>query len=368
MHDEFKELIRRYNQGLVSPEEKKRVERWYLSLKQEGELLKEGELERIFDDGLKDLQGHYIEKRRPYRKLAMAAAAVIALFVAFYWNYHYRALENDQLVTSEVIVPGGNQAYLKFSDDQVLNIKDISLGSTRTHESLEIERVSDGKIQLRLLNSANNAPSEHIVKTPVGGEIEVVLPDGSTVMLNADSELRLTSEFNLSNRKINLSGEAYFDVQPSTKPFIVSSNNQEVTVLGTEFNIKAYPTENTVTTNLITGSLKINRTDIGKEVLMEPGDQVVNQGEELEVAKNQKHRIDWVEKEIVFNEKTIEEIMNDLARWYDVEVYFEDSAIKNKTFTGTISRYSNFTQVIEVLERTESLKFHVEGRKVRISN
>ncbi|MDR2285307.1 MAG: FecR domain-containing protein [Sphingobacterium sp.] len=365
MDRNFQDLLKRYNEGRVSPEEKKQVESWYLALGEKPKVINQDALLTQLEDGKQELQQLYRQNRvAPIWRRAVAVAAVLLVALGFYLTRGTDQESDLPLVSIDSIQPGEENAIFSMENGEALDLRTMVVGTKLNQGGVEIVKLATGGIQINQTGTATVQSST--IKTPRGGEFEVTLPDGSLVKLNADSELKLLAGYNKDNRRIDLSGEAFFDVQKSTKPFIVSTANQKVTVLGTQFNIKAYASEAETTTKLLRGSVKVSNNTSGKEVLMKPGDQVINRGDELLVSSKEKQQVDWVDKEFVFNEKTAEELMNDIARWYNLEVEFENEDLKNKRFTGSIARYSEFTKVIAVLEATEVLKFQLEGRKILV--
>ena len=363
MDPNFQDLLKRYNEGSASPEEKRQVEAWYLSIGEKPQSIDRETLLAHFSEGKHEIQQFYKIKRiSPVWKNIAAAAVILALITGAYFMRKGDTASDSQLVTIDSIQPGVETAIFSMANGEEVDLKAMVAGATLHQGGVEIVKLATGGIQINQTGADELQPST--IKTPKGGEFDITLPDGSLVKLNADSELKLLAGYNKADRKIDLSGEAFFDVQKSNKPFIVSTAKQKVTVLGTQFNIKAYTAEAETTTKLLRGSVKVSSTGTGKEVLMKPGDQVINTGGELLVSSKEKQQIDWVNKEFVFNEKTAEELMNDIARWYNLEVEFENDELKAKRFTGRIERYSKFTKVMTVLEATDVLNFEIEGRKV----
>lgn len=365
MDPNLHELLKRYNEGSASPEEKRQVEAWYLSIGQKPQSIDLGKLPLHFYEGKEEIQQLYKTKGiRPIWK-NIAAAAVVLFFVAgAYLMNRSDKISNSQLVAIDSILPGEETAVFSVENGVDLDLKTMAAGTKLNQGGVEIIKLTTGGIKIN--QTGTDQVRASTIRTPRGGEFEITLPDGSFVKLNADSELKLLAGYNKDDRKIDLSGEAFFDVKKSNKPFIVSTTKQKVTVLGTQFNIKAYSSEAETITKLLRGSVKVSSSGTGKEVLMKPGDQVVNRNDELLISSKEQQQIDWVNKEFIFNEKTAEELMNDIGRWYDLEVEFENEELKEKRFTGSIPRYSKFTKVIAVLEATDAFKFEIDGRKIMI--
>jgi ferric-dicitrate binding protein FerR (iron transport regulator) len=194
------------------------------------------------------------------------------------------------------------------------------------------------------------------------------LADGTIVWLNSDSKLRYPVDFNTDERRVFLSGEAYFEVaHNANKPFIVDVEDSKIKVLGTSFNVRAYDIENKVVATLVTGSVKMN-TKSKNQVIMFPGEQcVVNEKGDLD-----KRKVDvslftsWKDGRLKFKHQTLEEIMNTLYRWYDIEVVYENISVKDIYYSGNVKRYDDFENVIKLLEMAGTIKCSVKGKKVYI--
>lgn len=363
MEHNLKEALRRYNNGTANEQEKKLVEEWYLSL--EGDNPTEEEIETALIQGQAELKKLYPAKKTwpLYLKIASAAAAIALVFGIYLATIHRNA-PSDTLAAQDNILPGQETALLRSGNNEEIDLRNMKPGSSFVDNGLEFQKSEEGKIKILALSAPEHNITEHLIRTPRGGEFEVELPDGSAVKLNAETELYFYSDYNNTNRQVRLSGEALFDIQKSTKPFIVSSATQNVTVLGTKFNIKAYTNEKETITKLLRGSVKVANNKTAEEIILKPGEQLVNTDNKMMLTTNANNKVDWENNEFIFTAKSAEQIMNDIARWYNVEVIFENTELKDITFTGSISRYTDFNKVLEVLQATGSLKFDIEGRKV----
>lgn len=199
---------------------------------------------------------------------------------------------------------------------------------------------------------------------PKGAEFHLTLSDGTQVWLNADSKLTYPVFFNKEHRVVELQGEAYFKVAPDkTKKFKVITQKQTIEVLGTEFNIIAYPEEKNSYTTLVNGKVKVNTEK--QQITLHPGTQSIVDHNNIYVRKvNAAEIISWREGMFVLENHTLEEIMAKLARWYDFSVLYQNSSLKKVTFKGKIPRYSSFEEILNILEKTEEVKFKVKNKKV----
>lgn len=363
MKDDFDKILQKYNKGTASPQEIKLIEDWYLSIDKNAELV---DLEDIFLTSKNELQKQYISKKHfSIRNTATIITAACALLIATLFFVLPNSKKEEIAITVAPIVPGGDKALLTLEGGQELDLQDMVLGQSITQEGIEVSKVEEGKIVIKKLNSAVGRRAEHVIRTPKGGEFELTLPDGTIIKLNAESEVYFYSDYNIGSREVKLNGEAYFDVQKSTIPFLVKSDKQEISVLGTIFNVKAYLNESQTTTKLISGSVLVTNNKSKDQIIMQPGDEIINTGAEMKKIETEiTERVDWVNDEIVFNQKNIGLIMNDISRWYDIDVVFENDTLRDLTYTGTIPRYTDFSNVLDVLEKTGSLKFEIKNRTV----
>ena len=207
------------------------------------------------------------------------------------------------------------------------------------------------------------------LRVPRGGEFELTLTDGTVITLNSDSEVRYPVKFSGEERRIYLSGEAFLDVAKDAKhPFIVAVGNSEIRVLGTSFNVQAYATEGKVFTTLVEGAVEMSSGN--EKIKLNPGEQCVADSTGILT----KHKVDtelytgWKEGKLIFREQTLETVMKTLARWYNIEVIFENPEAKKILFTGNVRRYDSFEKILKMLEVTGDTRFEVNGNKVSVKD
>lgn len=209
--------------------------------------------------------------------------------------------------------------------------------------------------------------SLHILRIPRGGEYTLVLADSTVVFLNAESKLQYPARFEEKERKVYLSGEAYFDVKANPeKPFIVTAGEIDIQVYGTEFNVNAYP-QAPIRTTLVEGKVSVKRQDSGKEVHLQPGQQAEYNAEEagIKVRKVDFYTYTaWKDGKFVFEEENIESIMERLARWYDLNVFYANEAVKTQLFNGVITRFANVEDILYLIEQTATVHFEIKDHTV----
>lgn len=217
--------------------------------------------------------------------------------------------------------------------------------------------------------SAENLP-QHVelayntIEIPKGVTFDLILSDGTQVWLNADSKLKYPVTFGNDQREVELEGEGYFKVtRDEQRPFRVVMKKQTVEVLGTEFNVDAYPEEKNMYTTLVNGKVKVDAD--GQTIVLDPGMQSVVNDEKVYTRKvNVEEVISWRNGMFVLENHTLEEIMSKLARWYDFTVFYQNASLKEATFKGKIPRYASFESVLDILEKTGEVKFNVKNQSV----
>jgi len=201
-----------------------------------------------------------------------------------------------------------------------------------------------------------------------GDKTAIVLPDGSKVWLNSGSKLKFNSDFRNTGRSVILDGEAFFSVaKDKSHPFRVKASEIEVEVLGTLFNVKAYSEENSISTTLVEGSLRIN--DQSQSILIRPNQKVIfnknNKKLILSDLLDTSAETEWKEGRLIFRNESLEELEPKLERWFDVDIVFADNQVKNRRFTGILERES-ILEVVSYFDLSKYVSCQIEGNKVII--
>lgn len=273
-------------------------------------------------------------------------------------------------VTEADIPAGSNKAVLTLSSGKQISLTDAKPGSLAREYGLPAEKTADGEL-VYTAGDAAATDEYHTITTPVGGEYHVTLPDGSRVWLNAASSLRYPVKFVQQARQVELSGEAYFEVnkqmgQTGRRPFIVQTGGQQVEVLGTHFNISAYANE-AIKTTLLEGSVSV-RNNPGSAVLLKPGQMAVNNqahGPIRVAVADVEDVMAWKKGLFIFNNEHIRDIMTKLARWYDIDVEYEGD-MSGVAFQGNYQRSRNLVNLLKTIEQTNRIRFKIEGRRVTV--
>lgn len=290
-------------------------------------------------------------------------AAMITLIVGIGIIALYNKSHQSQplLVEKQEIAPGSSRAQLILANGQRIELE--AIGDTLCREIDGQTFVNDGKQLAYESGERVQMAQIHTLKIPRGGEYKVILADGTKVWLNAESELNYPDAFTRDVRKVTLSGEAYFEVVKDTaRPFYVKVGDMEVKVLGTSFNISAYPGCKRQTT-LVEGRVAVGLKQ--QHVVITPGQQVTETPEGLKISRvNVGNYVAWKERRFVYEDKLLEEVLEDLQRWYDVEVFIANDGIRDLHLTANLPKYENMEKVLEIVEYAACVKFEVKGRTV----
>ena len=312
---------------------------------------------------------------RLYRKLAIAAVAVIALGVGMYYFVSIAPTRLPESVLAD-IQPGGVKATLVMADG-----KEVVLDRERSLNILEKDGTEIRKDSLAALiyggceevdtqSIKADTPVFNTIKVPVGGEFNLVLSDGTRVWLNSDSEFRFPTRFSEETREVYIQGEVYLEVRrDSLHPFIVHAGEANVRVLGTSFNVKAYRGDEEVVATLVSGKVEVDIK--GKVTELIPGEQAIWDRKEDRFSTRDvdvSHYISWMKGIFEFEDLSLSEITAQLSRWYDVKFMFEDEACAARHFTGGIKRYVPLVEFLQVIEQTTSVKFEFLGRTIVVKS
>lgn len=330
-----------------------------------------------------------------YRRWYTYAAALVLLMAgALTWQYGKpkklpTPVVEKQFPENIQIPPGGNRAMLTLSNGSVINLENAANGTLTQEENAKVVKLKDGELKYEHTGAAAPAAVWNTLSTPRGGQYSLVLPDGSKVWLNAASSIKYPTHFSAKERRVAITGEAYFDVvnlakEGKRRPFIVdvtsaaASGAAQVEVLGTQFNIMAYNDEDAIKTTLVKGKVKISvpsgsrgQTSVFK--LLAPGEQaqipqtatgVASDLIKVESVGNMKDALAWKNGFISLNNVDIKYIMRTISRWYNVDVNYQGK-LPGYTFTGYIPRTENFSSVIKTLAYG-GVHFKMEKNKLTI--
>ncbi|NHA07441.1 DUF4974 domain-containing protein [Mucilaginibacter sp. HC2] len=382
--EEFLALYEKYMSGQCTADEKRLLDAYRdeMTLAEdawEDDVVKEDDVRaRIWQRLSNSRKVVQLPKRKMarYRWLQVAAVLAAVLFAGIFFIQRKKNHETDTVkLTNKVapILPGGNKAYLTLANGSRIVLDDAQNGKLATRPGVTISKTGNGMLVYHFTNSKNNntaavMPEFNTITTPRGGQYQVVLEDGTRVWLNAASSIKFPQAFTGTTREVELSGEAYFEVAKNkAKPFIVQANGTKVQVFGTHFNINAYADNNSITTTLLEGSVRMSSGSSAVMLLPgQQGDAVIN-GSAIKVSPADiQQTMAWKNGLFIFHDLNITEVMKQVGRWYDVDVEYSDDDAKKNEFGGTISKYKNINELLDVMVLTRSIHYKIEGRRVII--
>lgn len=303
--------------------------------------------------------------RRQWWKWTAAAVMMGALALAA-WQFTGRKAPLPASPATQAerykndVMPGSNRASLTLADGSVIGLNEAKEGVLAKQGGTQVSKLPNGRLAYTKPDQVA-AVAWNKLSTPRGGQYRVTLPDGTEVWLNAASSLRFPTGFDRKERMVELSGEAYFEVaKDPSKPFIVKTeNNMKVKVLGTHFNIMAYPGERSSNVTLLEGTVEVN------ERLLKPGEQALQNGNGIQVSETDvEHAVAWKNGYFSFSNADITTVMTTLERWYDIEVEYEAN-VSHLRFGGGIQRSLPLSSVLRILEKNQ-VKFRIDGRKITV--
>lgn len=314
-----------------------------------------------------------IKGRRVYFRQWIGYAAAVCLVIGLVtWFWTGKDESKQPMVVAESIQPGEMKATLKLSTGEEIRLDGKTEETVSTEGSMQVRNTNDGIIYEQQDTLSGNGRDENrfnTLKTSRGGEYSVILSDGTVVYLNSASELRYPVQFNERERIVYFSGEGYFEVaKDRERPFHVVVDDMRIRVYGTEFNVNTFK-ETGVQTVLLEGSVGISVKGKQEEYRLKPSQMAEFNRKDLSVEVkdvNPESFVAWKAGFFAFDEESLEEIMNTLARWYDVEVFYVNNDLKNLHFTGHLKRYDQITTILKAIESAVNVKFSVKGRTISV--
>lgn len=384
MENHYYELAKKWMDNTITPAEQAEFATWYNTgqdnpvdippaFAENDEALKQ----RIFNKINREIKKNGSPQKIIPLWLRYAAAAILlaGCFIYYYANTHQaatlRKLAHQQKKLKNDAAPGGNKAILILANGSKINLSDVKNGVLASQGQTVLKKDKDGRIIYEAPGgkAVDSSAIFNTITIPRGGQFQVVLSDGSKVWLNSASSITFPAVFSKSERKVTITGEVYFEVAKNkAKPFRVVAGEQTVEVLGTHFNINAYPDEDALKTTLVEGSVKV--TAGVQSVVLKPEQQA-------SVASGRAGRIKvttvdtdnilaWTAGNFQFEKAEIPLIMREAARWYDVDIKYEGE-IPKRRFTGSISRSVNLSELLKMLKYT-GINFKIAGKTIVVTS
>lgn len=380
-HQRLSHLIEQYQNGTATDEELQELDNWYNTLDYGDKGLDDwirdergtdSITNRMFVSFSKELQ----QAKQPRIKVvALRIAAVAAsILICAGLFFLFRNANKSHFVAQEKnypIKPGTTTAILTLGNGSQLILNAQPNGQISSQNGVLIKKQKNGLLTYIVSPSTVAQIAYNSIETPRGGEYEVVLPDGTKVWLNAASKLTYPTRFNGKERIVKLSGEAYFEVAHNPqKPFHVLFSGQDVKVLGTHFNINAYPDEAESKTTLLQGSITLTNIANHSSVLLKPGQQAASAQNSSNITLypvNLEQVISWKNGYFQFDNMNIAVVMRALSRWYDIDVKYEHADL-TETYGGTFSRNSDLKDILKNITSLGNVRFITTDRTIIVES
>lgn len=310
-------------------------------------------------------EGRNVRKRVTAWRWA-AAAVLVLLAGGAAWMLSEREPARRPVAQAVEIEAGGPRAVLIMAEGERIDLTQ-PVDTVLERDGVEIFLDSARGVTYQPVKNEAEKMAYNTIVVPRKGEYRVTLADGSTVHLNSESELRFPTAFTGKERRVYLKGEGYFEVERDTaRPFVVAADETEVRVLGTRFNVNAYDAEEVTRTTLMEGKVSVGDSVAGKAVVLSPGWQAEWRGGNISTRKvNVKAVVAWIDGKFYFEEgATLEEITEQLRRWYDIDFFFTSERVKRFMFAGVIRKDYTANEIFSIIEKTTNVRFDVKGRTV----
>lgn len=309
------------------------------------------------------------------------AASLLVFFLTGLAVYHWYGkieTEGQHQIAAETVMPARDQALIRLADGQIVDLDQLKPGTMLRVGNCNVIKKRDGQVEYVAVNSNLSQAVVNQIETPKGGTINLKLPDGTEVTLNAGSTLRFSQDLASQEiRRVELIGEGLFHVSKlmengHKKRFIVHTVEQDVEVLGTIFNIQAYAGEMLTKTALVEGSVVVKYQRENRTVKLKPGYQAIWDSNKKDVDVepfDNTIQLDWIHGDFVFENESLKTVLDKVSRWYNVDIKYEKS-YPDVTFYGSVSRKNSLADVLELLKKTSNITFRVtmssQGEKTLI--
>ena len=383
--DELNQLHQKVITGLATPAEKKQLVDWLARLNIERPELSLDELgeEELQSRKALRTQLNFSEQQVQINKWwtsgwARIAAILLAVASVSLLLWQSKSTINGEQ-HAETVVPGSEKALLTLADGKVVSLSDVTIGTTLALQGgVKVEKTNEGNIVYHANADASSSATAHnTVTTPKGGHFKVTLPDGSMAWLNAASSISYPLQFAANERRIKMTGEVYFEIahreitdhlgKKKRLPFYVTTDEQEIQVLGTHFNVNAYADEPFTATTLTEGSVKVTVLKTKHSVMLKPGQQA-------KLAKNiavedveTDQFLAWTSGDFIFRGEQLDGVLRKIARWYDVEFDCPEDLAQLR-FNGMVSRSQPLSTIIETLQSTKRIKVTLKERRIIVTD
>ncbi|MDB5222090.1 MAG: hypothetical protein JWN83_757 [Chitinophagaceae bacterium] len=375
---EIKGMILKYLRNELDANEKRILDEWIHSSSENGQFFQEFTDERTLKKELTIFQDIAIEagRKKLYKKMewdskirpmnswlryAVAASVLLLLSTGAYFVFFNKEQKQAKTeIAKDVEAPKATKAIITLGNGKQILLDSVNSGTLATQGNVNIVKTADGKI---IYSGTTDEMVSNTLTNPRGSNVvDMTLADGSHVWLNSGSSVTYPVAFAGNERKVQITGEAYFEVtHNAAMPFVVEKNDVSVHVLGTHFNVNTYDDESVIKVTLIEGSVKVSRANISR--LLKPGQQAQLNNKEIKIEDtNIEEVMAWKNGLFSFNKANIQTVLRQLGRWYDVDVVFEGK-VPAQLFGGEIQRNIQLSKVLESLEKN-GVRFRIENKKI----
>ncbi|HEY0271564.1 MAG TPA: FecR family protein [Chitinophaga sp.] len=368
------ELIRKFSGNTATEAEERELMAWYRETAYQDAAFPgdEQQVQQALLDRINRATGKQPVRAR-YRKWAVAASIALLCAIGAGIYFTRQANRPPSMAASAPVQPGSNTAILTLANGSRITLANKANGNIATQGNVRITKAANGQLIYHLDNTAppaGNSAAQRMayntITTPAGGQYMIVLPDQTTVYLNALSSLTFPVTFaHAAERRVTLSGEGYFEVtHNNAAPFKVVTGAFVTEDLGTIFDIKAYADEPGISTTLVKGAAQVSAGSA--PTVLKPGEQARYLGQITVSNANVEAVIAWKEGYFRFDDEPLESIMRTIARWYNVRYIFEDESLRKETFGAVTTRFSNVATLLDLMEKAGTASFRVEGNTIII--
>ncbi len=385
--EELSILLESYISKTATEEEQQKLMEFFVEAEEDTEL--KGYMQKIWEQFHSEEHSNHVDWNSmfenimdqekvvpvPVRRIywgQMAAAVAVVLLLSLGGYYYFNKNSEFQIAKSEggkeinnhVVAPVGNKATLTLSDGSTIYLENAENGALAVQGGVTVEKSADGQI---IYSGKDTQAKMNTISVPKGSmPLRLQLADGSDVWLNVESSITYPTAFTGKTRKVQMTGEAYFEVaHNAAMPFVVSKNDVEVTVLGTHFNMNAYENEAAIHVTLLEGSVRVEKGHLSG--LLRPGQQAVvapASSEKINVVKAEVDKVmAWKNGLFNFEGAHLDEVMRQLERWYNIEVIYENG-VPDIEFMGKMSKNIDLNDMLEILKKTKVRLTLVDGRKL----
>lgn len=301
-----------------------------------------------------------------WRRIAVAASILLIIGLSSYFMFFNKTTKQDKIVitqpANDVKAPETNRAMITLANGQRVYLDSVANGQLAIQGNVNVSKTKDGQI---VYNGSANTIEYNTLFNPRGSKVQpLILSDGTKVWLNSESSIRFPTAFTGNERNVEITGEAYFEAaHEAARPFIVKDVNRstEVQVLGTHFNVNTYTDESVMKVTLLEGSVKVVKGNVTN--LLKPGQQA-QIGIDIKIisAVDIDEVMAWKNGRFQFNKASLQEVMRQIARWYDVEIVYEGKIVPQQ-FGGKMQRDLKLSEVLDGLAKSQ-VHFRIEGKKV----